>query len=178
MSDDFGAGVKILIQRMETNPEEFYIEVSPNNMLKGTRWGNLMSLITNAKLKGEAVSDVIYLEPAEIDALYEAYKKLRRKAFDDSVMRSVLTPEGEDTTTVKSTFPAGAVLRTPTPNPYAQLSPEAIRTEIQIAQHEREMLELQRRQLQNVYPYSNYPYGEEASQQGFGARVKKAMGIK
>jgi hypothetical protein len=47
----------------------------------------------NSKLKGEPVSDTIYLNAAEIDALYEGYKKIRRKAFDDQVMRTVLAPD-------------------------------------------------------------------------------------
>ena len=91
MSEEFGAGVKILLQRMETHPEEFYEEVKTK--LGSPRWANLLSLVVNSKLKGEPVSDTIYLNAAEIDALYEGYKKIRRKAFDDQVMRTVLAPD-------------------------------------------------------------------------------------
>jgi hypothetical protein len=76
---------------METHPEEFYEEVKTK--LGGPRWANLLSLVVNSKLKGEPVSDTIYLNAAEIDALYEGYKKIRRKAFDDQVMRTVLAPD-------------------------------------------------------------------------------------
>lgn len=93
MSEEFGAGVKILLQRMETHPEEFYVEFEHNKVPRNPRWANLLSLVVNSKLKGEPVSDTIYLNAAEIDALYEGYKKIRRKAFDDQVMRTVLAPD-------------------------------------------------------------------------------------
>ena len=94
MSEKFSTGVKILLQRMETHPEEFYEEGSKTR-LANPRWANFLSLVVNSKLKGEAISDTIYLDPTEIDALYEGYKKIRRKSFDDQVMRTVLAPDEE-----------------------------------------------------------------------------------
>jgi hypothetical protein len=94
MSEEFSTGVKILLQRMETHPEEFYEEGSKTRVAN-PRWANFLALVVNSKLKGAPISDTIYLDPAEIDALYEGYKKIRRKSFDDQVMRTVLTPDEE-----------------------------------------------------------------------------------
>lgn len=110
MSEEFSAGVKILLQRMETNPEEFYEEGSKTRVAN-PRWANLLSLVVTSKLKGEPISDTIYLDPAEIDALYEGYKKIRRKAFDDQIMRTVLAPEEELSSSATPINPHEGALR-------------------------------------------------------------------
>lgn len=102
MSEEFCTAVKILLQRMETNPEEFYVEFEHNKVPRNPRWANLLSLVVNSKLKGEPVSDSIYLNPAEIDALYEGYRKIRRKAFDDQIMRTILAPDEKLSSPTKS----------------------------------------------------------------------------
>lgn len=177
MSEEFSAGVKILLQRMETNPEEFYVPIVPNNIPLNPRWGNLMSLVIRSKLNGEPIADIIYLEPAEIDALYEGYKKIRRKAFDDYVMRSVLAPTEESelsSSTSGSLFTermrmdASGDLKIGTASPGEFLS----------VRNASAQLAAKQQQMMNAYPYSNYPYDEEPAQQSVLSRIAKRAGLK
>ena len=86
MSGDVkGEGAKL--QRMDTNPEEF---IAPFNQIKGARWSNLMSGIIAHKLEKDVRGDANFLTDAEVDAVFEKYKTLRRKAFDDHILREVL----------------------------------------------------------------------------------------
>lgn len=172
MSEEFSAGVKILLQRMETNPEEFYEEGSKTR-LTNPRWANLLSLVVTSKLKGEPISDTIYLTPAEIDALYEGYKKIRRKAFDDYVMRTVLAPEEKLSSQENTTRAKMQALQTQ----YGWSDPAQQTASGPLDAYSQRLRDMQQ-QVMNAYPYSNSPYDEEPAQQGFGARVKKAIGIK
>jgi hypothetical protein len=95
MSEEFCTGVKILLQRMETHPEEFYIEMPPNRAADNPKWGHLFTQIVSLKHGGDIRGEAIFLTEAEKDALYEGYSKLRRKALDDYVMREVLAPDEE-----------------------------------------------------------------------------------
>ena len=92
MSEEFCVGVKILLERMDTNPEEF---VPLFNTTKGARWGNLISGVIARKLEKDVRGDGNFLTDAEVDAVFEKYKVLRRKAFDDHVMREVLGADEE-----------------------------------------------------------------------------------
>jgi hypothetical protein len=47
------------------------------------------------KFKESARGAAHYFTEAEVDALYAGYSKIRRKAFDDHVMETVLNPEQE-----------------------------------------------------------------------------------
>ena len=87
MSEEYCVGVKILLERMDTNPEEF---IAPFNQIKGARWSNLMSGIITHKLEKDVRGDVNFLTEAEVDAVFEKYKTIRRKAFDDHILREVL----------------------------------------------------------------------------------------
>jgi hypothetical protein len=87
MSEEYCVGVKILLERMDTNPEEF---IAPFNQIKGARWSNLMSGIIAHKLEKDVRGDVNFLTEAEVDAVFKKYKALRRKAFDDHILREVL----------------------------------------------------------------------------------------
>jgi len=90
MSEEFCVGVKILLERMDTNPEEFMM---PVNTMKGAKWSNLMSSILSRKLEKDVRGDGNFLTDAEVDAVFKKYTVLRRKQFDDHVMREVLAPE-------------------------------------------------------------------------------------
>jgi len=68
---ELSTGVSILIGRMESNPEEFFDDAY--------KWGFMFS--TNFR-------DVL-TEP-EKGALHEALKAVRRKEFDDKVMRRLM----------------------------------------------------------------------------------------
>lgn len=86
MSEEFCAGVKILLSRVKSNPEEF-----ANN----GKWSTIISEVfatcqnSNEAIRGR--SRVIRaLTAAEIQALYVEFKALDRAAFDAYVMESVL----------------------------------------------------------------------------------------
>jgi hypothetical protein len=93
MSEEFSAGVNILLQRMETHPEEFYVVQSKSTITHDPKWHNVMTSVMQVKFKESARGEAIYLTEAEADALWEGYRKIRRKAFDDYVMDTVLNPE-------------------------------------------------------------------------------------
>jgi hypothetical protein len=96
MSEEFSAGVNILLQRMETHPEEFYIgnELERDRPVRpNAKWQNLMNSVMQVKFKESARGEAIYLTDAEVDALYAGYTKIRRKAFDDQVLDEVLNPQ-------------------------------------------------------------------------------------
>jgi hypothetical protein len=92
MSEEYCVGVKILLERMDTNPEEF---MSPIHTMKGAKWSNLMSGIIAHKLEKEIRGDANFLTEAEVDAVFKKYTVLRRKQFDDHVMREVLGADEE-----------------------------------------------------------------------------------
>jgi hypothetical protein len=91
MSEEFSAGVNILLQRMETHPEEFYIK--DQGRATDPKWHSVMTSVMQVKFKESARGEAIYLTDAEVDALYAGYTKIRRKAFDDHVLDAVLNPD-------------------------------------------------------------------------------------
>lgn len=94
MSEEFSAGVNILLQRMETHPEEFYAKDQGRATLtRDPKWHSVMVSVMQVKFKESARGEASYLTEAEVDALWEGYSKIRRKAFDDYVMDTVLNPE-------------------------------------------------------------------------------------
>ena len=110
---EFCVGVRTLLKRMESNPEEF--NVSSGNYGK---WGRILEQIVLAK---EAGSDKLPfpnhingLTAAEINAVYAGYSKFLRKRFDDYVMREILA-NAEELSYSIATAP-NVVLGTP---PYA-----------------------------------------------------------
>jgi hypothetical protein len=87
MSDEFCAGVKILLKRMESHPEEFKDR---------GKWEVLTRAVFAHKEGNFAEAWVVRsLTHAEIDALYEGFVKLDRPAFDEWVMKEVLAEPEE-----------------------------------------------------------------------------------
>jgi hypothetical protein len=95
MREEFCTAVKILLQRMETHPEEFYKPLNPSTIPTDAKWTNLMAQVIATKNGEKVRGDVTFLTDVEIDALYEGYTKIRRKAFDDHVMNEILNPDEE-----------------------------------------------------------------------------------
>jgi hypothetical protein len=93
MSEEFSAGVNILLQRMETHPEEFYVVQSKSAITRDPKWYSVMTSVMQVKFNESARGEASYLTEAEVDVLWEGYRKIRRKAFDDYVMDTVLNPE-------------------------------------------------------------------------------------
>jgi hypothetical protein len=84
MSDEFCAGVQIILKRMESNPDEF---TNPNEY----RWQAVVSGVFARKegIKGKEAGAVRGLTDAEIDALHAGFTKLARPAFDEYVMKNI-----------------------------------------------------------------------------------------
>jgi hypothetical protein len=74
---ELSAGVRALVGRMESNPQEFYED--------GPKWRFMF---------GPNFRDVL-TEP-EKGALHEALKEVRRKEFDEKVMRELLKDQMEN----------------------------------------------------------------------------------
>jgi hypothetical protein len=84
MREEFCTAVKILLQRMETHPEEFHKPLSP--ALSDGKWTNLMSQIAAIKHGEKIRGDVTFMT--------------------DHVMREVLTPEEDEGVERTVTFKA------------------------------------------------------------------------
>ena len=74
---ELSAGVRALVGRMESNPEEFYDDAQKWRFMFGDRFREVLT------------------EP-EKGALHEALKHVRRKEFDQKVMRELLKDEMEE----------------------------------------------------------------------------------
>jgi hypothetical protein len=96
-------GVKILLERIKTNPEEFYDEATGLHVT--TRWGRILTDYQS------------FLEPEDKDALKEAMNKLHQEQFTKRVMKELLAPE-EDNSLGKPWYTgsaSGTVSATPIP---------------------------------------------------------------
>ena len=94
MSDEFCAGVQILLKRIKSNPEEFTQEFSP--------WRRLMDAVLASKRGGD-YDDRQYLRQLteeEVNALHEAFLPIARQDFDSWVMREVLREPKEEQETL------------------------------------------------------------------------------
>jgi len=88
MSEDYSAGVKMLLQRMETNPQEF---ISSEGRI-GSKWGEMVEGILDAQ-GGKVRGLLACLTAEELAALFTAYAKISRKEFDSIVMRRLLVDD-------------------------------------------------------------------------------------
>lgn len=74
---ELSAGVRALVGRMESNPEEFFDDAHKWRFMFGDKFREVMT------------------EP-EKGALHEGLKQVRRKEFDQKVMRELLKDEVEE----------------------------------------------------------------------------------
>lgn len=98
MKEEFCAGVRILIERMATNPEDFAEEdydqltMTKRKMAKFGYIAARLERIITGRNKDEVLSnwpEWHYLTKAEQDALIEAFKAMRRTEFDKRIMERV-----------------------------------------------------------------------------------------
>ena len=87
---ELSAGIRALLGRMESNPEEFYGDASKWAFMFSSNFRDVMT------------------EP-EKGALHEALKEARRKEFDELVMRRILRDTEEET--VKQARSSGIMSR-------------------------------------------------------------------
>jgi hypothetical protein len=85
MSEELSAGVRILLSRFKTNPEEMGEEFG--------KWSQLREAIFECKERGDRNSWTRGFTDAEVDALYDGFVASSRKMFDDWVMKQVLVEE-------------------------------------------------------------------------------------
>lgn len=144
---EFCTGVRILLQRMETHPEEFYKEPDPNRLPNAAKWEHLMGRVMSIKRGEDVRGDAVFLTNDELDALYEGYVKIRRKAFDDYVMRRVLDADDKDEevtiTTTHQVLNVNTVNQSIYQRQQAALAQQAALTQQALAQ------------IGNNYPYGN-----------------------
>ena len=89
MSDEFCAGVKILLKRVESHPEEFTAELSP--------WRRLVdAVLAHENCEDSDIVCLRALTQAEITALHKALLPLARQEFDSWVMSEVLAEPEEE----------------------------------------------------------------------------------
>lgn len=86
MDNEISAGVKIILERCKTNPEEMIDDYG--------KWGQLRDAVYDYVERGERRAWVRGLRPDEIDLLYKAFSAHARQIFDDYVMKQVL--EGDE----------------------------------------------------------------------------------
>ena len=95
-------GVLILLNRMDSHPEEF---TERRNLGARSRWDWIIEQVSRRVLnghKGDSKNrlDLPFLTDAEVDALHDKYQQLQGQAFTNRVM-SELLDEPEDTLTEK-----------------------------------------------------------------------------
>jgi hypothetical protein len=72
-------GVKILLERMQTHPEEFFDESSRLHVT--SKWGKLIA------------DHQDFLEPEDKNALNDGLKKLHRQIFTEKVLEELVDPK-------------------------------------------------------------------------------------
>jgi len=89
-------GVKILIERMESNPEDFYSSDFEPHTGKITR-GRYVWIADYLKKRLAGTAEPWYMEgaltPEEMEALMTAYIQFERKRFTERVMKDLLVDE-------------------------------------------------------------------------------------
>jgi hypothetical protein len=88
MSEEFSAGVRIVLERAKSNPEELVEDYG--------KWQHLREAVFDYKETGRRGGWVRGLRDDEIDALYELFCSCHRKVFDDWVMQQVLTEDNTE----------------------------------------------------------------------------------
>jgi hypothetical protein len=87
MSEEISAGVRILLERAKSNPEEL--------MEAYGKWQHLREAVFEYKEKGIRQAWLRGMREEEIDLLYEAFCTGSRQIFDNYVMKNVLDQDEE-----------------------------------------------------------------------------------
>ena len=101
--------VQVIIERLKSNPEDFFGEVKVNRALGGNypKFADITEKLDDLLIEKKDVGHVHrlwYLEPEEKEALLDAYKEARRARFEAKVFHTLLTAqEPEKTNTVTYT---------------------------------------------------------------------------
>lgn len=85
--EDFCPGVKILLERMKTNPEEFELYGSK---VRFSGFAHTMQRALTDPKELDTMQDWQCLRKEEQKALIEGYKELGRRRFSEGIMQQVL----------------------------------------------------------------------------------------
>ena len=85
MSEELSVGVRILLERCKTNPEE----------IMGHKWLGVIEAVFNYKETRQRNPYLRGLTEQEIDLIYEALNGLYRTKFDSYIMANVLNADEE-----------------------------------------------------------------------------------
>jgi hypothetical protein len=88
MNEEMSIGVKILLERVKSNPEEMAQEYG--------KWHQLRDAVFAYKEDGQRRAWIRGLRQDEIDLLYEAFCTGSRQIFDDYVLKNVLGADEEE----------------------------------------------------------------------------------
>ena len=134
---EFCAGVKILIERMQTTPEDFAdsdYDFANMRAIKQTKFGHLARMLEQlvtgrdkAKLL-EGWTEWHYLTKEEQTALLDAFKQMRRTEFDKRIMERVFDEEFYTRQEAEERERQRYLVRQSMANPAQQLQPGQILT--------------------------------------------------
>ena len=91
--EDFCPGVKILLERMKTNPEEFELYGSG---IRFSGFAHTMQRALTDPKELDTMQDWQCLRKEEQKALIEGYKELGRRRFSEGIMQQVLAEQEPD----------------------------------------------------------------------------------
>lgn len=97
MNKDMNEGVRLLIERMKTNPEEF--DMGDGALYSSNKWGKLIN---------GAMSDVNIFSKEEREAVKEAFLEARRNNFTADVIRTL---HGEENPIIKKEWITEALVK-------------------------------------------------------------------
>ena len=87
-------GVKLVLDRMESNPEEFEFEVGEG------KWGNMIAVVHERMFSSKTVLSRPLSEPwlnkYEVEAIWQGYVKVQQSKFHRFVMKNILDDKEND----------------------------------------------------------------------------------
>jgi murein tripeptide amidase MpaA len=152
-------GVEILLERMESNPDEFTNEYSANTTIADRKWGDIaekihmrMTAITqDPETKPYYKHQLDFLTDEEIIALHNKLKDVRAEAFTREIMGRLLGSKTE-TNTQKMQASIGT---TGSQHHQAILAQQQAYREYELANHYNQMGAQHRANQINVQKYAN-----------------------
>ena len=90
MSEELSEGVQLLLQRMESHPDEFDLD-------RG-KWASELNVVY-ARVSGKTPPQRAepWLSTAEVEALWNKYVEIKQRDFHGHVMKKLFDDEGEHT---------------------------------------------------------------------------------
>jgi hypothetical protein len=93
--------VQVIIERLKTNPEDFFGDVNEKRALGGPypKFRDITEKLDDLLIEKKDVGHIHrlwYLEPEEKEALLAAYKEARRARFEANVFHTLLTAQEPD----------------------------------------------------------------------------------